>query len=49
MDCWIVIGRANYKILAADPIPLPWHCAFSTPSAAGHVTRAIILSAMLNA
>jgi hypothetical protein len=31
MDCWIVIGLANYKILPPDPIALPPSSAFSTP------------------
>src|SRR5882724_2593514 len=38
MDCWIVIGCANYKILALGPIGLPRQTAFSTSSATGHTT-----------
>src|SRR5260370_11390810 len=34
MDCWIVIGCANYKILALGPIGLPRQTAFSTYTAA---------------
>jgi hypothetical protein len=30
MDCWIVIGAANYKISPPDPIGLPLISGFST-------------------